>query len=620
MGRNDIIKNNGMVDWDKVGGMHDDIKSLGSQMADYAVSIKNWLPLVHNLGQSNEDWTDAINAGINYILSKIPSGNYYGQNTTPYGITYLYFPSGLYQVYDTINLFSFVNIKGASKFSTQIKLMADDRPLFYAGYNTNDPHYAYPNMWNLGGKYSKNINIENLKLVGINDIHQPHNLDRVKNHAIQFDGVMHAEIKDVEIEYFYGNGLEMNKIEWIMFDNVVVRYCRIGCNIDATESTQPDKTTIDNCTNTFFNCKFWYNHQGLCLNKTSNNIFYRCIFEENIGSYYNMTTNGKFNGDKLQPDEFYLQSIGINLKETFEDVFDCCYFEQQYIDILVNTGYSVYFKKCFFNPTDGTNITTNGIVAEDCARHDIMFRKNLIMISIEKNENDWYIDTDGYPLPNHKNETNQAHIVFYGSRDSSGNIINGCGSPFVMEECWFANSKTINSAKTNQYKTIRFTFDDYDYPSFKNCLGLSFNDKNSIFSSADGFNPKPIVNGYEVDNGLYSTDLTTEFSSAPTNPNIVGLLKAKHAWTQNENQNSFLFGYACWGYGNQKKVYLPENIQIGQKNSIPINGTWNVGDFIYNSNPSEAGTSGSKYIILGWICKTSGNPGVWQECHVLTGN
>ncbi len=44
------------------------------------------------------------------------------------------------------------------------------------------------------------------------------------------------------------------------------------------------------------------------------------------------------------------------------------------------------------------------------------------------------------------------------------------------------------------------------------------------------------------------------------------------------------------------------------------------GDFIKNSNPSEVGAGGSKYVIVGWICTVAGSPGTWLQCRFLTGN
>lgn len=54
--------------------------------------------------------------------------------------------------------------------------------------------------------------------------------------------------------------------------------------------------------------------------------------------------------------------------------------------------------------------------------------------------------------------------------------------------------------------------------------------------------------------------------------------------------------------------------------AAPTAGTYARGDFIRNSEPSEAGSASSMYVIIGWICTASGTPGTWKECRVLTGN
>ena len=41
-----------------------------------------------------------------------------------------------------------------------------------------------------------------------------------------------------------------------------------------------------------------------------------------------------------------------------------------------------------------------------------------------------------------------------------------------------------------------------------------------------------------------------------------------------------------------------------------------VGDFVKNSIPTELGTAGSKYLILGWECVASGTPGTFREARV----
>ena len=44
------------------------------------------------------------------------------------------------------------------------------------------------------------------------------------------------------------------------------------------------------------------------------------------------------------------------------------------------------------------------------------------------------------------------------------------------------------------------------------------------------------------------------------------------------------------------------------------------GDIVRNKTPTELGTTGSKYIITGWICTASGNPATWREMRCLSGN
>ena len=54
--------------------------------------------------------------------------------------------------------------------------------------------------------------------------------------------------------------------------------------------------------------------------------------------------------------------------------------------------------------------------------------------------------------------------------------------------------------------------------------------------------------------------------------------------------------------------------------AAPTQDTWNKGTFFWNTDITELGTAGNKYVILGWICSVSGTPGTWLQCRVLTGN
>lgn len=54
--------------------------------------------------------------------------------------------------------------------------------------------------------------------------------------------------------------------------------------------------------------------------------------------------------------------------------------------------------------------------------------------------------------------------------------------------------------------------------------------------------------------------------------------------------------------------------------AAPTSGLWVRGDQVRNSEPSELGSSGSRYVVIGWACVASGEPGTWVQCRFLTGN
>jgi len=58
----------------------------------------------------------------------------------------------------------------------------------------------------------------------------------------------------------------------------------------------------------------------------------------------------------------------------------------------------------------------------------------------------------------------------------------------------------------------------------------------------------------------------------------------------------------------------------GGGTAAPTTGAWAQGDTWRNTAPTEQGTAGSKYVVLGWICVTSGEPGTWRQMRALTGN
>jgi len=54
--------------------------------------------------------------------------------------------------------------------------------------------------------------------------------------------------------------------------------------------------------------------------------------------------------------------------------------------------------------------------------------------------------------------------------------------------------------------------------------------------------------------------------------------------------------------------------------TAPTAGTYQAGDVIKNSAPTELGATSSKYVVTGWMCVASGTPGTWVQTRSLTGN
>jgi hypothetical protein len=55
----------------------------------------------------------------------------------------------------------------------------------------------------------------------------------------------------------------------------------------------------------------------------------------------------------------------------------------------------------------------------------------------------------------------------------------------------------------------------------------------------------------------------------------------------------------------------------GAMTAAPSAGIWEKGDFVWNSNPSLVSSDIADYVIYGWICTASGEPGTWKQARVL---
>lgn len=55
------------------------------------------------------------------------------------------------------------------------------------------------------------------------------------------------------------------------------------------------------------------------------------------------------------------------------------------------------------------------------------------------------------------------------------------------------------------------------------------------------------------------------------------------------------------------------------RTAAPTGGKYQLGDIVWNSTPAVAGAALSQYVIIGWICTVTGDPGTWVEMRTLTG-
>lgn len=53
--------------------------------------------------------------------------------------------------------------------------------------------------------------------------------------------------------------------------------------------------------------------------------------------------------------------------------------------------------------------------------------------------------------------------------------------------------------------------------------------------------------------------------------------------------------------------------------AAPSGGSYAPGDIVRNSAPAEAGSAGSRYVVLGWLC-VDDSPLAFVELRCLTGN
>jgi hypothetical protein len=113
-----------------------------------------------------------------------------------------------------------------------------------------------------------------------------------------------------------------------------------------------------------------------------------------------------------------------------------------------------------------------------------------------------------------------------------------------------------------------------------------------------GFNAAPT---WTADGGTFVQDLNPVQSQNPTSDNI------RRGWR---------YDATAMAWNEERFQTAAEWVGTAQ----PTSGTWSTGAVMKNTAPSEAGTTGAKYVVTGWICTMGGSPGTWLPMRSLTGN
>lgn len=542
------------------------------------------------VGDGVTDDTDAIQRALYAATNGLPAFNYSTNNFyIPPGCATVRLPAGKFRTTASLNILSFTTLEGVGPGSV---IYADftNGPAIFIGDGTGDP-YAY----DVGGgaSMSKSVHVRHLQIQGIHQKQWAHNATSILNHGIRIDGLLRGKFSDLVIQDLGGNGIEVQMGEFCEIERNHIRYCRKGINIDCTDS-DADPTGAQNHTNTIRDNRAQVNHQGFVMNKTHANIFDRCEAEDNVAQIWNSTVNGLWDGAKLQPDAFYLPSVGVLFgTNTQGNIFQNGYIEQQYVHVWVvgigNIGNKVLHNR--MNPVEGDGTPKEG--SEWCAKHDINYRNNIMEASSVS-------DT----------ENNQAHILF--SNDCVG---------FQAIGNWFAGSpEPIPFANRNTYKRIVFTTDNFTYPLFSKNFGLLVEDDPGTTNVVDpsslfgGTNPRAMLDPFPPasgDSAGYALSLTNALLMSgrysTSSVKTVGFIPKPFTWDADYYQANNVVQDGHTGDGAALlKTWRTVRQRTGYGDGPPTAGSWNMGDVKWNSNFTNAQN------VAGWVCYASGTPGNWR--------
>lgn len=244
-----------------------------------------------------------------------------------------------------------------------------------------------------------------------------------------------------------------------------------------------------------------------------------------------------------------------------------------------------------------------------------------------------------------------AHTWFVSFRDcyaSRGNYgwyaQGGTITTLLLDHCYAANQDTrafyINGA---YYTTFISCATDYAPIGYKlsnaeNVVMVGCACESAINTAVDIDNSTVIIDGLtSVGNGTGTdANFATMLNVTSSRINVRGLSEISLPENNTKIASVALASNVIGEYVSTGKellqVIYPKNgrmIYNGQSftTGIPTATGWLTGDIgkvVYESNPIESGVSGSKYVVFGYVRKTSGNGNVlgtdWLPLRALTGN
>ena len=216
------------------------------------------------------------------------------------------------------------------------------------------------------------------------------------------------------------------------------------------------------------------------------------------------------------------------------------------------------------------------------------------------------------------------HCRFYGRNGNTCINISG-GNNITINSCDISGALTKNNIGINCNSALNVNIINNYFEDNKiavqigdNIYSMGYNLKNNYLSLPTSENEESVIGFNIIRCGYLNIDGNT-FLGAGASNNIVAINIADDDTNKfiNVTQQNCFTGIKTRIINNFKATYNISN-KVYYSTSKPKNGSFSRGDVVLNTYLAEIGAE-NKYIIYGWACVETGNPGTWKEMRVYTG-